>query len=354
MHNKKILWQKVARNCLITAGILGIASGICFLLQQVVSTDNHVPLIFVLAVLFISRFTKGYVYGIVASVLAVFGVNFVFTQPYFKLDFTLTGYPLTFLAMLAVAICVSALTTQIKQQEQIRLEIEKEKMRGNLLRAVSHDIRTPLTSIVGSASAVLDNYDILTDDKKMELTRDIKNEAQWLIRIVENLLSVTRIHQDGASITTNLEVVEEIVGSAVQKFGKRFPDVRILVHVPDEVLLVPMDAILIEQVLVNLMENSVIHGKKTSGIEITIVREDKTARFTIEDDGVGIDADILPVMFEGNLHQDESEKLDGGRNMGIGLSVCMSIIKAHKGNMWAQNRSEGGARMSFSLPLQKA
>lgn len=354
MHNKKILWQKVARNCLITAGILGIASGICFLLQQVVSTDNHVPLIFVLAVLFISRFTKGYVYGIVASVLAVFGVNFVFTQPYFKLDFTLTGYPLTFLAMLAVAICVSALTTQIKQQEQIRLEIEKEKMRGNLLRAVSHDIRTPLTSIVGSASAVLDNYDILTDDKKMELTRDIRNEAQWLIRIVENLLSVTRIHQDGASITTNLEVVEEIVGSAVQKFGKRFPDVRILVHVPDEVLLVPMDAILIEQVLVNLMENSVIHGKKTSGIEITIVREDKTARFTIEDDGVGIDADILPVMFEGNLHQDESEKLDGGRNMGIGLSVCMSIIKAHKGNMWAQNRSEGGARMSFSLPLQKA
>ena len=354
MHNKKILWQKVARNCLITAGILGIASGICFLLQQVVSTDNHVPLIFVLAVLFISRFTKGYVYGIVASVLAVFGVNFVFTHPYFKLDFTLTGYPLTFLAMLAVAICVSALTTQIKQQEQIRLEIEKEKMRGNLLRAVSHDIRTPLTSIVGSASAVLDNYDILTDDKKMELTRDIRNEAQWLIRIVENLLSVTRIHQDGASITTNLEVVEEIVGSAVQKFGKRFPDVRILVHVPDEVLLVPMDAILIEQVLVNLMENSVIHGKKTSGIEITIVREDKTARFTIEDDGVGIDADILPVMFEGNLHQDESEKLDGGRNMGIGLSVCMSIIKAHKGNMWAQNRSEGGARMSFSLPLQKA
>ena len=352
MHNKKILWQKVARNCLITAGILGIASGICFLLQQVVSTDNHVPLIFVLAVLFISRFTKGYVYGIVASVLAVFGVNFVFTQPYFKLDFTLTGYPLTFLAMLAVAICVSALTTQIKQQEQIRLEIEKEKMRGNLLRAVSHDIRTPLTSIVGSASAVLDNYDILTDDKKMELTRDIRNEAQWLIRIVENLLSVTRIHQDGASITTNLEVVEEIVGSAVQKFGKRFPDVRILVHVPDEVLLVPMDAILIEQVLVNLMENSVIHGKKTSRIEIRIVREDNEVRFTIEDDGVGIDADILPVIFEGNLHRSENEKLDGGRNMGIGLSVCMSIIKAHKGNMWAENRNEGGARMSFSLRLQ--
>ena len=354
MHNKKSLWQKVAGNCLITAGILGIASGICFLLQQVVSTDNHVPLIFVLAVLFISRFTKGYVYGIVASVLAVFGVNFVFTQPYFKLDFTLTGYPLTFLAMLAVTICVSALTTQIKQQEQIRLEIEKEKMRGNLLRAVSHDIRTPLTSIVGSASAVLDNYNILTDDKKMELTRDIKNEAQWLIRIVENLLSVTRIHQDGASITTNLEVVEEIVGSAVQKFGKRFPDVRIFVHVPDEVLLVPMDAILIEQVLVNLMENSVIHGKKTSRIEIRIVREDNEVRFTIEDDGVGFDADILPVIFEGNLHRSENEKLDGGRNMGIGLSVCMSIIKAHKGNMWAENRNEGGARMSFSLPLQKA
>lgn len=348
-ENQGSVWK----NCLITVAILGLASGFCFFLQRLVSTDTHVPLIFVLAVLFISRLTQGYVYGIVASVLAVVGVNFVFTYPYFKFNFTITGYPLTFLAMLAVAICVSALTTQIKRQEQIKLEIEKEKMRGNLLRAVSHDIRTPLTSIVGSASAVIDNYDVLPGDKKLELTEDIRDEAQWLIRIVENLLSVTRINGNSANITTNLEVVEEIAGSAVQKFQKRFPDVKVEVNIPDEVLLVPMDAILIEQVIVNLLENSVLHGKITSLIQINILRQNREVLFIVEDDGQGIREDILPVIFEGGLHTHENEESDSRRNMGIGMSVCMSIVKAHNGNMRAENKAGGGARILFSLPMQE-
>lgn len=345
--------QPVWFNCLITAAILGIASGVCFFLQQLVTTDTHVPLIFVLAVLFVARFTQGYVYGIVASLLAVIFVNFVFTYPYFKFDFTITGYPLTFLAMLAVAVCVSALMTQIKQQEQIKLEIEKEKMRGNLLRAVSHDIRTPLTSIVGSASAVIDNYEVLSDNRKLELTKDIKEEAQWLVRIVENLLSVTRISSDSTNLTTNLEVVEEIAGSAVSKFQKRFPDVKVAVNIPDEVLLVPMDAILIEQVIVNLLENSVLHGKTASRIEIYITKEDENVLFTVEDDGVGIREAVLPFLFEGGLHTQADEESDSRRNMGIGLSVCMSIVKAHKGDMRAENRPEGGARVMFTLPMEK-
>lgn len=346
--DRNIIWK----NCLATIAILVLAAGFCFLLQQAVSTDTHVPLIFVLAVLFISRYTQGYVYGIVASLLAVIGVNYVFTYPYFKFNFTITGYPLTFLAMLAVAVSVSALTTQIKRQEQIRLEIEKEKMRGNLLRAVSHDIRTPLTSIVGSASAVIDNYQVLSDDKRLELTKDIKDEAQWLIRIVENLLSVTRINDSSANITTNLEVVEEIADSAVQKFLKRFPDVEVDVRIPDEVLLVPMDGILIEQVIVNLLENSVLHGE-TGHITINITNDEQEVFFAVEDDGRGIRQDVLPVIFEGGLHTNESEEPDSRRNMGIGLSVCLSIVKAHRGDMRAENRKEGGARVVFSLPLEK-
>lgn len=343
----------IAYNSLITITILAVASGLCFLFQQIVSADTHVPLVFVLAVLFISRFTKGYVYGIVSSVLAVFFVNFVFTYPYFKLNFTLTGYPLTFLAMLAVAICVSALTTQIKQQEQIKLEIEKEKMRGNLLRAVSHDIRTPLTSIMGSASAILDNYEILEDDKKIELTKDIKDEAQWLIRIVENLLSVTRINSNRANITTSMELVEEIADSAIQKFKKRFPDVEICVRIPEEVLLVPMDAILIEQVMVNIMENAVLHGKTTTIIEMSIEKEEAWVVFKIADNGQGIREERIDKLFEGGIHTNENEESDARRNMGIGLSVCMSIVKAHDGMMYAENRCEGGALFIFKLPMQE-
>ncbi len=183
--------RSVLKNSGIAFGILGIATAFCFLVQRISESDTHVPLLFVLAVLFVSRFTDGYVYGIVASIIAVFGVNYVFTFPYFKLNFAITGYPLTFVAMLAVACSVSALTTQIKKQEQMRLEVEREKMRANLLRAVSHDIRTPLTSIVGSASGIIDNYDALSKENILELLEDMKSEGQWLVRMVENLLSIT-------------------------------------------------------------------------------------------------------------------------------------------------------------------
>jgi len=199
--------NSLVKNCLITAIVLGIAALFCLLLQQFVTTDIHVPLLFVLAVLFVSRFTDGYLYGIVASMLGVIGVNYVFTYPYFEINFTIAGYPLTFLVMLAVSVIVGTLTTQIKQQEEIRLEAEKEKMRGNLLRAVSHDIRTPLTSIVGSASGILDNRRVLSEEKILELVKDIRDEAQWLIRIVENLLSVTRINGENAGINTDDEIV---------------------------------------------------------------------------------------------------------------------------------------------------
>lgn len=339
------------KNCLITAVVLGIATLFCLLLQQFVTTDIHVPLLFVLAVLFVSRFTDGYIYGIVASMLGVIGVNYVFTYPYFEINFTIAGYPLTFLVMLAVSVSVGTLTTQIKQQEQIRLEAEKEKMRGNLLRAVSHDIRTPLTSIVGSASGILENRRVLSEEKILELVKDIRDEAQWLIRIVENLLSVTRINGENAGINTDDEIVEEIISSAVIKFRKRFPDVNIDVDMPEEFLMVPMDGILIEQVLVNLLENSVLHGKTLSRIRIVVTKQESRLVFAVEDDGQGIRESILPVMFEGCLQSMEGEEYDSKRNMGIGLSVCMSIVKAHKGNMRAENISAGGARVSFWLPL---
>lgn len=346
--------DSVKMNWLVTAGVLGTVTMLAFLLQQFVTTDTHVPLLFVLAVLFVSRFTDGYIYGIMASMIAVIEVNYVFTYPYYAINFTLTGYPLTFVVMLAVSVSISTLTTQTRQQEEIRLEVEKEKMRGNLLRAVSHDIRTPLTSIVGSASGILDNRKVLSEEKILELVEDIRDEAQWLIRIVENLLSVTRINGENAHINTDDEIVEEIVGSAVMKFRKRFPEANVEVAIPEEFLMVPMDGILIEQVIVNLLENAVLHGRTVSLIRIVVTNEPGRLTVAVEDDGEGIKENILPVMFEGSLQTREGGEYDGGRNMGIGLSVCMSIVKAHKGDMKAENRRTGGARISFWLPIEES
>lgn len=343
--------KRTLRNILITLTILAAATVICFFLQQSVGTEAHAPLLFVLAVLFISRFTDGYGYGIFSAMAAVIAVNYIFTYPYFAFNFTITGYPLTFLVMLAVALSVSALTTQIKNQEKIRLESEKEKMRANLLRAVSHDIRTPLTSIAGSASVILENKNALSQDKVMELVANIKEEAQWLVRMVENLLSITRMNAENAKIDKQEELAEEVISAAVGKFEKRFPGIETEVRVPDEILLVPMDATLIEQVLVNLLENSVIHGRTTSRIRIQVSKQEDVAVFSVEDNGEGIEESVLPVIFDGNLVA-RGESSDNKRNMGIGLSVCKSIIKAHRGNMRAENREEGGARMIFTLPME--
>ena len=125
------------------------------------------------------------------------------------------------------------------------------------------------------------------------------------------------------------------------------------VSIPEEVLLVPMDVILIEQVIVNVMENAVLHGKTTTTISISITSDDQMVVFRIEDDGQGIREDMLPNLFEGGMHTQENEESDARRNMGIGLSVCMSIIKAHNGNMHAKNKKNGGAVFAFSLPMQE-
>lgn len=339
------------RDAAISIGILALASVLCVLLQKVDGSDRYVPLIFILATLLVSRFTDGYIYGIAASFISVIAANYVFTYPYLAFNFTISGYPITFICLLVTSIITSTLTTQIKRQEKIRMEAEKEKMRGNLLRAVSHDLRTPLTSIVGATSAVLDNEDVLTPEKRRELLTEVRDDAQWLIRMVENLLSVTRMNEGITKITKTDEAVEEIAGEAVRKFKKRFPEAKVAVSVPDALLIVPMDAMLIEQVLINLLENAVLHGKNPEGIKLQVRAEENSAVFAVSDQGVGIPEAVFPHIFDGHFEKSVGdESSDSKRNMGIGLSVCMSIIRAHGGEMTAENMPAGGAVFTFALP----
>ena len=335
------------RDLLITAGILLCALGLCILLQMGDTSDGFSSPIFVLAVLLVSRLTNGYLYGLIASVTGVVCVNYVFTSPYWAFNFTLSGYPLTFLTFLAVSVITSTLTTQIKQQERLRLESEKEKMRANLLRSVSHDIRTPLTSIMGATSTLLENPG-LSPEEQRTLLEDARDDAQWLIRVVENLLSITRMGDAQARITKQPEAAEEVLDGAVRKFRKRFPSISVEVHAPEELLMVPMDPILVEQVLSNLLENAALHGVSTSHIILSVQADGEYARFSVRDDGGGIPAKVLPTLFDGGLKHSETSTGDGKRNMGLGLSVCLAIVRAHGGTMEAKNLS---AEFSFRLPL---
>lgn len=340
------------KNFLISAGIFACAVVLCMLLGMADSRDGFASPIFVLAVLLISRFTDGYLFGLIASVLGVIGVNFIFTYPYWAFNFKITGYPLTFLTLFMVSIITSTLTTQAKQQEQLRVENEKEKMRANLLRSVSHDIRTPLTSIMGATSTILENPGLSQDDQR-ELLEDARDEAQWLIRVVENLLSITRISDtQTAQITKEPEAAEEVLGEAVRKFRKRFQQIKVTVEAPDTLLLVPMDPILIEQVLSNLMENAVIHGETTTQVRIAVQKAGSFARFSVWNNGQHIPARELPTLFDGTIKHSDSAPGDGKRNMGLGLSVCMAIVGAHGGTMEAKNL-DVGVEFTFCLPLSE-
>ena len=184
------------------------------------------------------------------------------------------------------------------------------------------------------------------------LLTDISGEAQWLVGVMENLLSVTRI--SGAStIHKELEAGEELLSAASVKFRKRFPEITVSIRAPEELLMIPMDAILIEQVLINLMENAALHGGSTTRVELHLSREGDSALFEVADNGEGIAPEVIPLLFTGAVSSAGDESADGKRNMGIGLSVCMTIVQAHGGAMAAENRALGGALFQFTLPLEE-
>ncbi len=343
-------WKDTA----ILFGIMSAAVGLTIVFNAIsTGAELYVPMIFLLAVFLVSFCTNGYLYGIVGSIVGVLMVNYAFTYPYYKVDFSIQGYPITFFIMLTVTLLTCTMTSNLKKQERLKIEMESEKMRANLLRAISHDLRTPLTSIIGVINTIIDNYNKIEQEQRFKLLNEAKEDAEWLIRLVENILLVTKINANDAELQVQNEVVEEIVAEAVQKFHKHFPGQKVEVKVPEDYLIVPMDGILIEEVLANLLENSIKHSKAGDKIELTVTKDDTHAIFIVRDYGKGFSEKVLDNVFDGYLLSSNQKNSDGCKNMGIGLSLCNSIITAHHGEMNAENAKDGGAIVSFSLPLRK-
>lgn len=329
--------------------MLVVAFAINVFIQMYFTTQALTPMIFVLGVFLVSWRTEGYFWGIVASLVNMFAVNYAFTFPYYEFNFILTENFFSAVVMLIVAVMTSALTTKIKQQEKLWAESEKEKMRANLLRAISHDLRTPLTSIYGSSSTLIEHYDSLQREQHLQLLQEISEDAQWLIRMVENLLSVTRINGDQVKVAKTPTVLEELVDTALLKFHKRYPARPVEVDIPDDFISIPMDALLIEQVIMNLLENAVLHAEGMTELMLRIRIEGDQAVFEVADNGCGIPKDRMKDLFSGSLPQSDAPADSRRSNMGIGLSVCAAIVHAHGGVITARNRPEGGALFRFVL-----
>lgn len=330
---------------------LALSFSLIVCIQKFFATEVIAPMIFVLAVFITALTTDGYIWGIIASCLSVLAVNFAFTFPYFKFSVPLSENISSGAVMLFVAVMTSTLTTKIKNQERLRREAEKEKVRADLLRAVSHDIRTPLTTIYGASSTVMENYDMLSREQQMKLLGGIKEEAEWLIRMVENLLSVTRLDGGNVSVIKTHTPLEELIDSVIMKFKKRYPGQNIDIRIPDSFVSIPMDAILIEQVLLNFLENAVLHAEGMTKVSLTVAVNDSNALFEISDDGCGMTDDKVASLFDG-YGAPGGVVADGSKqSLGIGLSVCAAIIKAHGGQMQVKS-GEHGTVIGFSLKME--
>jgi two-component system sensor histidine kinase KdpD len=340
------------RDILVTLILFAFTVVLCLMLRSMDphNDTSYVAVIFFMDVFLTALLTEGYLFGVIAAVGGVLCVDYIFTAPYWQISFTLAGFPLTFLVMMTISLITCMLTTRVKQAESLRREAEREKIHANLLRAVSHDIRTPLTGIVGATDALLEST-ALTETEKQTLLQGANEDARWLIRVVENLLSITRIGANNAAPLVKAPgIVEEVIESAVAKFSRK-PTLPVEVVLPEEVLVAPMDELLMEQVLLNLMENAVRHGETATKITVSLTCDRKTVRITVCDDGTGISPQLLPRLFDSSTHQ--SKQGDAKRDMGIGLSVCHTIVKAHQGAMEVRNVDSGGAEFRVLLPLEE-
>lgn len=343
---------KILGNTLFTSGILVFFFVVSLVMQRRLNANSLIPAVFVLGVFLISLFTDGYVYGIVASLVSVLMVNYAFTYPIFAFNFSIPENMISAVIMLLITILSSMVTTRSKNQEKIKAEHARERMRANLLRAISHDLRTPLTTICGASETIVENAGEMTNEELVRLSKGISEDSKWLISMVENLLTITRIDNDGVKVQKKSVVLEELIDTVLNRFKKRYPSQKVFVDIPVEFIGIPMDSVLIEQVIVNLLENAVLHAVGMTRLSLKVSVKNNNAIFEIEDDGCGISPEkrenIFAGYMENNIHIDHQKK-----SMGIGLSVCASIIRAHEGTITVESGTNGGCKFIFTLAMEE-
>lgn len=343
---------EILKNTLITLTILCLSLALCLALKYIFNNSALISAIFVLGVYLVSVLTPGYIYGIISALLSVLAVNFAFDFPFFEFNFTIAENILSAIILLAVTMMTCALTAKVKHHEALKAERDKERMRANLLRAVSHDLRTPLTTIYSSSSALLEKYGDFSDEQCKEMLKGITEDSQWLYRMVENLLSITKLDGENVKIIKTETVLDELVDSVLVKFAKRYPNQAIDVDIPEDFIVVPMDALLIEQVLLNILENAVQHAEGMTSLRFKVFTISGKAIFEIKDNGCGIPAAKLKHIFSGVYTTIFDISDSKKNNAGIGLSVCASIIKAHGGDIKAENVKTGGCVFRFTLNME--
>ena len=478
----KMKFKSYIHSLLITVIVLVIASFVGLFFQYLDWSEITIVLIYIISILIISLLTKGYIYGIISSIIATFLFNYFFTAPYYTLLFYDSRYFITFISMTLTSIIVSTLTSRIqlsqnqayknaqnmkmlyeltnhlskitdKQrlydevyhilnqyfhypidfifldyhnehkhqdiidcfrnenqkyiikdmyiffplygvsrllgilffkddnfqhmdetqkhifylmidnislaldriysiEEQLKLNEAsiKEHYRSNLLRSISHDLRTPLSGIMGTSEMIMGINQ--PTSSSYHLAQDIYQEADWLYLMVQNILSLTKVQEGKLVIHKEYEAIEEVIGSAISHVQKNMSERQIEVHVPDEVMMVPMDAQLIQQVIINLLDNAFKHTSNNEKIVINAYKQDHQCYLVVEDYGDGFLGEDPQKLFEMFYTQHQSYS-DSFKGVGLGLTICKAIIEAHQGTIEAKEcLNHQGAQFIITLPME--
>lgn len=344
----------------ITAVTVIVATVFAIILNYAEIGRENVLLVYTVGVLVTAYFTEGYRYGIYSSIMCVMAFNYLFTEPY--RDFSIANkndMVLLFFFLLTALIGtnlsvrfqkqVKIATKLSKERERIKYAMEKEQLRSNLLRSISHDLRTPLTGIAGASALMMNEKTSKDAEVVRSLAEDINEQVDWLSQIIENILNMTRIESGNLEINRQAEAVEDLLNNALTGMKGRGGKREIQVEIPEDIIMIEVDGRLIVQVLVNFLDNAIKNTHEDGRIRLKVVEEGNMVWFCCEDNGRGIKEEILPTMFD-EFVTDKAVNQDSGRGIGLGLAICKAIVQAHGGKIEAVNKEEGGACVRFGIP----
>jgi len=281
-----------------------------------------------------------------ASFLGVLFLDYFIIPPYYNLSVANPETWMTLIVMLVESLVISALATKSREAEKHRIAAENEKNRNALLSAVSHDLKTPLTGIMGAASGLLEDNGSLNAEDRIQLSRSIYNEAERLKHLVQNLLDMTRL--DAGTLKPNKEwqSMEELVGVAVNRVKPRLTHHPLTLFLQPNLPLAFVDGLLVELLLLNLLENAVHHTPPNTQIRLSVKKRSGQIELKVSDRGPGLKPGEEKSIFEKFIQGYHS----GGKGAGLGLSICQGIVKAHEGSIEAANQEGGGAVFTVRLP----
>ena len=358
---KKNAYISVLKDFGISLIILAAATIAGYLFKLGGLTDSNIIMLYIIAVLVISILTSKIYYCLGSSIVGVLVFNYLFTYPEFSFSAHDAGYPVTFLTMFITALIAGTLANKLKrntliaeqnarEKEEASLLAQNEQLRANMLRTISHDLRTPLTSISGNASTLISGGTALDETARHQIYTDIFSESMWLIEMVENLLYATRIEDGRMQLNISVEILDDIVQEAVRHTERTHPKRNIIVDMYDEIIPVMADANLIVQVIVNLMDNAVKYSDEDSDVTVSVHLENEYAVISVSDHGTGISDEEKEKVFD-MFYTGGSRSSDSRRSLGLGLALCRSIITSHGGTISVSDNIPNGTVVSFTLPI---